>query len=42
MLDAIFWYTGLAFWIVVAAGTACFVVADAIDRNATRRRLGPR
>ena len=39
MLDAFFWYTGFVFWILVAAGAACFVAADANDRNVRRRRL---
>ena len=29
MLDAFFWYTGFVFWILVAAGAACFAAADA-------------
>jgi hypothetical protein len=36
MIDSIFWYTGLVFWISVAAGVACFLIADASDRSVRR------
>jgi len=38
MLNAFFWYTGLVFWISVAAGGACLLVADMSDRSVRRRR----
>jgi hypothetical protein len=41
MLNAFFWYTGFVFWILVATGATCFVVAEASDRSVRRRRLGP-
>ena len=37
MLDAFFWYTGFAFWILVAAGAACFMASEASDRSVRRR-----
>ena len=36
MIDAFFWYTGLVFWILVAAAAACIVAADANDRGVRR------
>ena len=37
MIDAFFWYTGLVFWISIAAGTTCLLIADARDRSVRRR-----
>jgi hypothetical protein len=30
MTDAVFWYTGLVFWILVAAATVSLVAADGL------------
>jgi len=37
MIEAFFWYTGLLFWIAIAAGTTCLLIADASDRSVRRR-----
>jgi hypothetical protein len=37
MIDAFFWYTGLVFWIAIAAGAACLLMADASDRSVRSR-----
>jgi hypothetical protein len=37
MVDAFFWYTGLAFWILVAVGAITLLAADASDRNFRHR-----
>ena len=42
MLDALFWYTGLVFWISVLVGIACFAAVDAQDRAVRHRRFGLR
>ena len=38
MLDAFFWYTGLVFWISIAAGAVCLLIADASDRSVRGRQ----
>jgi hypothetical protein len=40
MIDAFFWYTGLVFWILVAAGGVSFLVVDASDRRVKHRKQG--
>ena len=40
MIDAFFWYTGLVFWILVAAGGISWLAVDASDRRITYRRQG--
>jgi hypothetical protein len=37
MLHAFFWYTGLAFWIVVSLGGLAFLAVDANDRHIRHR-----
>lgn len=39
MLNVIFWYTGLVFWVSVVVGVACFAAVDAKDRAVRRRRF---
>jgi hypothetical protein len=38
MIAALFWYTALVFWISVAAGAACLLIAHASDRSITQRQ----
>jgi len=40
MIDAFFWYTGLAFWISVAAAIVSFLAVDASDRRVRHRKQG--
>ena len=44
MIDALFWYTGLAAWIIVAFGVVSTLVIEAHDRSVLRRgeHLNPR
>jgi hypothetical protein len=37
MIDALFWYTGLAVWILVVLDCLLIVITDAIDRAVLRR-----
>ena len=37
MIDAFFWYTGLAFWLLVAVGAVTLLAADASDRSVRHR-----
>jgi hypothetical protein len=37
MIDALFWYTGLAAWIVIAFGVVSTLVIEAHDRSVLRR-----
>ena len=37
MLDAVFWYTGLAAWILIAFACASILAIDARDRSVIRR-----
>ena len=38
MLHAFFWYSGLAFWILVSLGSLAFLAIDANDRHTRHRR----
>jgi hypothetical protein len=38
MIDALFWYTGLAARIIVAFGVVSSLVVEAHDRSVLRRR----
>jgi hypothetical protein len=40
MIDALFWYTGLAAWVLIVFGCVSTLVIDAQDRALTR--TGPR
>jgi hypothetical protein len=37
MIDALFWYTGLAAWIAIAFGVVSTLVVEAHDRSVLRR-----
>ena len=37
MIDALFWYTGLAAWIIIAFGVVSTLVVEAHDRSVSRR-----
>ncbi len=37
MLHAFFWYSGLAFWILVSLGSLTFLAIDANDRRVRHR-----
>ena len=38
MMDALFWYTGLAAWILISVAGMSVLAADANDRSVQRRR----
>jgi hypothetical protein len=37
MIDALFWYTGLTAWILIALGSLSLLVAEAHDRSVLKR-----
>jgi hypothetical protein len=37
MMDALFWYTGLAAWVLIAAAGISMLAADANNRSVQRR-----
>jgi hypothetical protein len=37
MLDTLFWYTGLAVWILIVFGAVSSIVIDALDRSNLKR-----
>jgi hypothetical protein len=37
MMDALFWYTGLAAWVLIAVAGILMLAADANDRSVQRR-----
>jgi hypothetical protein len=37
MIDALFWYTGLAAWVLIVFGSVSTLVIDAHDRSVLRR-----
>jgi hypothetical protein len=37
MIDALFWYTGLAAWIIIAFGVVSTLIVEAHDRSVLRR-----
>jgi hypothetical protein len=37
MIDALFWYTGLAVWVLIVLDCLLFVAVDALDRAVLRR-----
>jgi hypothetical protein len=37
MIDALFWYTGLAAWTIIAFGVVSTLVVEAHDRSVLRR-----
>jgi hypothetical protein len=37
MLDALFWWTGLALWAGIGIGTMSFMLIDAHDQSILRR-----
>jgi hypothetical protein len=37
MIDALFWYTGLACWILILFGVGSTLVIEAHDRSVVRR-----
>jgi hypothetical protein len=39
MIDALFWWTGLAFWLGAALAALCWLAADANDRRVRDRAL---
>jgi len=41
MIDALFWYTGLAAWVLIVFGVASMFVIEAHDRSVLRRAADP-
>jgi len=37
MIDALFWYTGLAAWVLIVFACASMIAADVHDRSILRR-----
>jgi hypothetical protein len=37
MIDALFWYTGLAAWILIVFGCVSTLAIEALDRSVMRR-----
>jgi hypothetical protein len=38
MIDALFWYTGLAAWVLIVLGCGSLLAAEVHDRYVARRR----